>query len=159
QVEGQASGGWPPRLSAGPEATVAGAFRAPGETAKREGKRHGRFLPGCGRMKKSSHPARRPSAGAMASRGGTCFAGRPHRPITELGFDPHLSTFMGVAMLVTVMAIRGIVIEDGAEALAVPDDCVDGPGQIDEEGLVGLDLRVALDRDGDGLAGLARRER
>src|SRR5262249_10098696 len=119
-LDGQASGGWPPRLSAGPEATVAVAFRAPVQAAEQGGKRHGRCLPVCERMKKSSHPARRPSAGAMPGRGGACLAVRPHRPITELGFDPRLSTFMGVAMLVTVMAVRGIVIEDGAEALAVP---------------------------------------
>src|SRR5262245_44249240 len=95
----------------------------------------------------------------MPGRCGACLAVRPHRPITELGFDPRLSTFMGVALLVTVMAIRGIVIDDGAEALAVPDVCVYGAGQIDEEGLVGLDAVITPDRDGDGLAGLARCER
>src|SRR5262249_12993476 len=104
--------------------------------------------------------ARRPSAGAMPGRCGCRLAAAPHWPVTELGFALWLSTFFAVgAMVATPIAIVIIVIEDGAKALAVPDNGVDGAGQIDEEGLVGLDLRVALDRDGDGLAGLARRER
>src|SRR5262249_2156161 len=42
---------------------------------------------------------------------------------------------------------------------AVPDVRVDGPGQVDEEALVVLELVVALDCDADGLARLARGER
>ena len=48
-----------------------------------------------------------------------------------------------------------VVVGDRARALAVGDRRVDGRRQVDEEGLVGLVERVAVDGDADGLARLA----
>src|SRR5262249_50432453 len=54
----------------------------------------------------------------------------------------------------------GVVVGDGAggRALAGGDGGVRRAGQHDADRLVGLELGVAVDHDGDGLAGLARRE-
>ncbi len=47
---------------------------------------------------------------------------------------------------------RGVVVDDGAEAGAIGERCVDGTREADREGLVGLVERVAHDRHGDGPA-------
>src|SRR2546422_194778 len=52
----------------------------------------------------------------------------------------------------------GVVVDDRAQALVVGDGGVGRVGEVDGEGLVGLELRVAVDQDGDGLGGLARVE-
>src|SRR5439155_301432 len=59
-----------------------------------------------------------------------------------------------------VDAQRGgrIVVRDGAQALAITDGGVGWIGEVDEEGLVGLEGRVAADRHRHRLRGGARRE-
>src|SRR2546422_6240230 len=49
----------------------------------------------------------------------------------------------------------GVVVDDRAQALVVGDGGVGRVGEVDGEGLVGLELRVAVDQDGDGLGGVA----
>src|SRR5262249_26237606 len=48
-----------------------------------------------------------------------------------------------------------VVIENCTLALAVADGAARRAGEVDEEGLVGLVLGVAIDQDGEGLARLA----
>src|SRR5439155_1567800 len=47
-----------------------------------------------------------------------------------------------------------VVVDNGALALAVPHGAAGGAGEVDEEGLVGLVVGVAVGQDGEGLARL-----
>ncbi len=49
----------------------------------------------------------------------------------------------------------GVIVGDGGRALAIGEDgAVGGAGEVEEEGFVGLEERVAVDGDGDRPAGL-----
>lgn len=91
-------------------------------------------------------------------RGGRC---RPGRRAGERHGEEHrlgAGITFGDQRVRDGEARRHIVIQDGADAGAVQDRGARRGAEHEAEGLIRLHHRIALDGDGDGLAGLAGAE-